>query len=307
MRGRKSRFAVLLLFVILLTGCGKQGKADEGVCRCVITLETVPGELSYISEELLKSFEVTVSMKNLITEKSYAVTLNGDNNYSAELYLNPGEYRILSCYSSLYGLAVLSVDTRQELISLSYEQDGAIDVYIDNYEAYTQWVNRNVAAADILYSDKFSRSVQMNGEMTGLDDLLQKYTFTTDSGTETVQPYKEIYVYNSDYGITLTLQNQSAEALPYSQCKLIGVIFTGNHVVLGGGVRLGMGITAVSHSETGIYGLPDYCTGTALIGLGYDTTNMVYVDELSGDRLTLTYHHSRNYVTRISYEYAVFE
>ncbi|MDL2301559.1 hypothetical protein LJC58_04300 [Lachnospiraceae bacterium OttesenSCG-928-D06] len=307
MNRRKYGFAVLSLLVIALAGCGKTGDANEGDCHLAVSMETIPKELNYVNENLYDNLSVFVNLENLANENHYKVALNAENDFSEDLYLNPGEYRITSCYTSPSGLQVLSVDTRQEKVSLSYEEEDELDVFIDNYDAYIQWVNHNVAGAEILQSDKFSRKVQIQGEMVLLDELMEKYVFAPESNMETVYPYKEIEVKNKDLGITLTLQNQTSESLSYKQCTVIGATFNGNHVILGGGVRLGMDITSVSHDKTGIYGIPDYCKGTVLIGTGYDSTDMIYLDEKSGDRITLTYHPERNYIMTIHYEYAMFE
>lgn len=301
---RKRGWLLLLALALALTGCGN-GSLMEGRCRAVVEFVEIPEEFESLPEWILEKIEIKVRLQNIATQKDYVISLDRDNHFRQRLRLNPGIYKVDYCYLSPGKLAGgMEVEALQQQLELSRENTAALEIRIAGPESFRTWVEGMEAAPEIESAELFSRKVQLDGRVIDLERIADYVSFKYD---DLVKGYEKITLYNSDYGIRLSLQNQTRTEQPWTSCAVTGVEFTENNVIFGKGVQIGMPVEEVCREETGRYGLPHKMTGTVLIGIGYDQTRAVYVDEASGDKATLSVAPSGNYICGIVYEFARYE
>lgn len=178
---------------------------------------------------------------------------------------------------------------RQESIKLNEDTEGKIDVYIKDYKEFSKWFKNVQPSSKVHLADKFSKEVQIDGKVISIENLMEVISFTYEQAQQLIKPYAKLKVFNQDYGITLTLQNQKQDEINWTQCNIIEFKLTKNNVIWGGGVCLGKSFSEICHKKSGIYGTPDQFTGTILFGTNYDNTNAIYTDKKLGDKLTLTF------------------
>ena len=202
----------------------------------------------------------------------------------------------------------VKIEIQDESVQLSREKKTDLVVNIANTKEAEGWIQKVQPTPAILREERFSRNVQLNGEIIDLQNILSILPFSpSKKNTEFVKPYETLEVYNSDYGIRVTMQNQGGEALPWEKCRIKGVTFTRNVVVLGGGVSIGSGIPEVCHAQDGIYGKPSSLKGSVFLGLNYSATSAEYLNSDSGDKITLEFLPSGTCIDEIKYEFAVYE
>lgn len=302
MRSRGIVIAALAL-VLLLTGCGKAGRLDEGDCACVVRLESAPPEFMMLGDYVQELINIEVVLQNITTEKRYEFTLNMENNFQQEASLHPGVYRVSGCYASPYFIC-MDTAARQQDLEVGRDKDNEITVYIENPEEFTDMVWHMQPIREVTQLDRFSRKIQWNGEIIDLERIMDYVEFSSD---QTVGGYQQITLYNSDAHVRVTLQNQTAQQASWKECKLIKVQFERPNAIFAQGVKVGMTVRQVAHAQEGFYGTPDSLTGSVLYAIGADSVGVVYYDEASGDRLTLESYPAGGYIYSITYEFAAYE
>lgn len=302
MRSRGIMIAALAL-VLLLTGCGKTGKLDEGDCACVVRLESIPSEFKMLDDNIQELLNIEVVLQNITTEKRYEFTLNMENDFRQEASLYPGVYKVNGCSAFPYFIC-MDAAARQQDLEVGRDKDNEITVYIENPEEFTDMVWDMQPIREVTQLDKFSRQIQWNGQIIDLEHIMDYVEFSSD---QTVRGYEQITLFNSDNRVRVTLQNQTAQQVSWQECKLIKVQFERPNAIFAQGVKVGMPVREIAHAQEGIYGTPDSLTGSILFALGTDNVGIVYYDEASGDRLTLESNSSGNYIYSITYEFAAYE
>ncbi len=302
MRNRGIIIAALAL-VLLLTGCGKTGRLDEGDCACVVRLESIPSEFRMLGDNVQELLYIEVVLQNITTEKKYEFTLNMENNFQQEAFLYPGVYKVSGCSESPYFIN-MDTATRQQDLEVGRDKDNEITVYIENPEEFADMVWNMQPIREVTQIDKFSRQIQWKGQMIDLEKIMDYVEFSSD---ETVKGYEQIILFNSDDCVRVTLQNQTAQEVSWQECKLIKVQFVRPNAIFAQGVKVGMPVKEIAHAQEGLYGTPDSLTGSIFFALGTDRVGIVYYDAASGDRLTLESNSGGEYIYSISYEFAAYE
>lgn len=302
---KKYRILIALFaMVLLLTGCGNEGKLDEGDCPVEVRLTGLPAGYAKLTEDQKEQVEVTLRLENVINEKQYTFRLNGDNHFAQDASLNPGTYRVLSCYISGSSAVRMEGEASVSSMDINRETINIISVSVTNEEEYNQWVEQMQVSAAVLRSGQFSRVIQFEGEIIDMDRIGDYVEFAHD---QQVRAYDKIVLDNAEKGVHVTILNDSDAPASWKDCKVIGVRFTKDNVIFGGGARVRMPAEEVLHAEDGRYGTPDDLAGTVLIGVGYGDFDAIYHDTVSGDRMTVKVDSLGNYITEITYEFAVFE
>lgn len=301
----------VMIFIPVFAGCAKTGRLNEGNCKCSISFVDIPKELSLLEENIKNNFDIRLTLKNISNEKLYHITLDEDNDFSAEISLHPGVYRIYTLSAGEAYNTQLSLAADAQSIELKEDSPAALHIYVDNPEEFTaHWMSVQ-PLPEMLLADKFSGLIQADRQIFDLrsgdsTDLIAHFNLTYDKN-KTVAAYQRIEVADPDAGVTLILQNRTDKACDWQSCAVTGILVTKNNVVFPKGVTLGMAPSAVCHSETGLYGAPDTLTGSLLYGWHFDETYAVYNDPESGDRLTIDLGSGDSSVKSIRYELAQFE
>ena len=303
---KKLRTCLFLLFPLLLclAGCGKQGKLDEGDCPGVITFSNIPKEFSLLDENLQKEYQVRVTLKNLTTEKKYDVTLSQKNDFKKTVSLHPGKYSV-SAYASLDSLVHLQVKTTEEIVTFDRGVEANVVVVPENSEAFSNYWMQTHPQAEILTADKFSRLIQVNRKIMTIKDIVTELDLSDMD--KVLEGSQKTTLSDNERGVSITLQNPMSTPQPLSKCNVISLSVTKNTVVFPDGVTLGLAPDKVCHKQTGLYGEPTRFEGMYLFGWGLDETKAVYLDPISGDRITIEFSADGDSVKRITYDLEVFE
>ena len=292
---------VLLLMVMCLGGCGS--KVVEGECECLIELTGLPKEMDKLDENIFKQLYVSVDLENIYTEKRFSVDLVAEEDFKTELKLKPGTYRIHYCYASDSNLLPWQVKEHKDTIEVVKDKKATLKVEVTNPEEVTDWIWNMQADRAVLQEDAFSHMVQFEGQLIDVSEILNYVSFEYEGE---VRPYEK-KVINCDKGVTVTVVNEQEDARPWQECKLKKVSFGQSNIIWGQGAYIGMPVKEAVHAEEGLYGVPSNMSGTILVGLDYEPTDVSWLDGKSGDKLTLTMHRSGDYISGISYEFAVYE
>ena len=303
--GKKYRILIALFaMTLLMAGCGNEGKLDEGDCPVEVRLTGLPAGYAKLTENQKELVEVTLRLENVINEKEYTFRLNGDNHFAQDASLNPGTYRVVSCYVSGSSAVRMEGEASVKSMDINRETINIISVSITNEAEYNPWVEQMQASAGILRSGQFSRVIQFEGEIIDIDQIADYVDFTHE---QQIRAYDKVVLDNGEKGVHVTLLNDSDAPADWKDCKVIGVRFTKDNVIFGGGTRVRMPAEEVLHAEDGLYGTPDDLEGTVLIGTGYGDFDAIYHNTVSGDRMTVKVDSLGNYITEITYEFEVFE
>ena len=309
----KNKIGVVLsvfLLGIFLVGCGKRGEIREGDCLLNVSLnqEQLPQSFELLGENIKEEYEIKVCLENINSERLYYIYLNPKNGYKQNAKLIPGVYKVNYETHNFANIHGMKIGIQEESVQLTRDKKTELVVNITNTNEAEAWMQSAQPTPAILKEDRFSRRVQLNGEIIDLQNILKVLPFSpSKKNHEFVKPYETLEVFNSDYGIRVTMQNQSGEELPWGNCHMNAVTFNRNVVALGGGITIGSGIKEVCHAQKGVYGKPSSLKGSVFLGLNFDATSAEYLDSDSGDKITLEFLPSGICIDEIQYEFAVYE
>lgn len=303
--GKKYGIVIALLTVaVFLAGCAHEGKLDEGECPVEVRLSGLPTGYAELTDKQKEQIEVTLKLENVITEKQYTFKLNADNHFARDASLNPGTYKVISCYISGNSAVRMEGEASVEGMDINKDTINIISVNVTNEEEFNRWVAQMRVDPAILGAGQFSRAVQFEGRVIGLEQIKDYLDITRE---QEVQPYAKAEIGNSEKGVYVTLLNDTDEPASWQNCRVIGVRFTKDNVIFPKGARIKMSAKEVLHAEDGLYGTPDDLAGSVLIGMNYDDFDAIYRDSVSGDRMTVTVDSFGEYIIEVTYELAVFE
>lgn len=302
-------FLLCLMTAAIFTGCGRQGKLDEGDCKCTVSFVDIPKELSMLEENVQKNFSIELTLKNITNEKLYHITLDQDNAFSREISLHPGVYAVYTPYASQSAYTGISLAADAQSVELSADAPVELHIYVDNTDELTKHWMSVQPMPEMLLAEKFDALIQINRQIVDLrsDNISQLIAQLDLSYDGQVPAYGKIELTDNSLGVQLTLQNQSDAPADWQSCKLLGIKVSRNNVVFPQGVTLGMAPGAVCNNAKGLYGEPDSFTGSLLYGDGFDNTYAIYRDETTGDRITLNLGYDGSSIVGIQYELAQFE
>lgn len=295
----------LCLFpILLLTACGNQGKLDEGDCRCKVYFTDIPREFTMLDENLREDFEIHVTLENLTTEKAYRITLDQENDYSLTAKLHPGVYKVAYIYASMQNFTAISVSSKIKQIELTRDNETEIPIFVDNKAEFTKHWMAVQPMPEMILADKYSGLIQINRKVISIAHILPELSI---SDTSQVNPQEKIQLTDTERGIVVTVQNRTDKTQSWQNCDVLGIRVNKNTVVFPDGVTLGMAPEKVCHNAKGLYGEPSRLSGSILYGWDFDTTSAIYLDSISGNKITIGISSDGSRIYYISYELAVFE
>lgn len=301
---KRLRTYLFLLLLLFLTACGNKGKLDEGDCKGIVSFSNVPKEFTLLEENLQADYKITVTLKNLTTEKEYEVILNQANGFKQNVSLHPGNYK-LSAHASMANLVGLEVKTLDETVTFDRSRDTVVSVIAKNADEFAQRWMATHPEAEILSADKFSGLIQVNRKVMTIKEAITELGLS--DLTETLRAYDKATLTDKERGITIIMQNQTSSDRPLSECDVLSITVTKNTVVFPDGVTLGSSPEKVCHRVTGLYGEPTKFEGMFLYGWSLDETRAVYQDKESGNRITIAFSSNGKSIESIKYELKVFE
>ena len=294
----------LFTMVILLAGCGHEGKLNEGDCPVEVRLSGLPAGYAELTDDQKSQIEVTLQLENMITEKRYTFRLDEGNHFAQEASLNPGTYHVRSCYISGSSAVRMEGEASVESMDISRDTINILSVNVTNEEEFNRWTAQMRVDPAILGAGQFSRAVQFEGQVISMKQIKDYIDVTYE---KEIKSYDKAVISNGAKGVYVTLLNDTNEPAPWQNCKVIGVRFIKDNVIFPKGARIRMPANEVLHARDGFYGIPDGLSGSILIGMNYDDFNVIYQDTVSGDRMTVTVDSFGEYIEEINYEFAVFE
>ena len=295
---------ITLPLLLLLASCGNRGKLNEGDCAGTITLQNLPKEFSLLEENLQKEFEVKVTLTNMTTDKDYVAVLNQKNEFKQGVSLHPGTYRV-SAYASITSLTHLHVKTTADTVTFERDKEASVIIVPENVDEFTSHWMESHPQAEILSADKFSRLVQVNRKVMPIKDVVTELDLSDMD--KMLEGYQKTTLTDNERGVTIVLQNKMSSDQPLSKCEVVSLSVTSNTVIFPDGVSLGSSPTKVCHKKTGLYGQPTRFEGFFLYGWDLDETKAIYLDPISGDRITITFLADGSSISEITYEMEVFE
>lgn len=293
---------IVCMLMLGLSGCGRN--ALEGNCECIVALTEIPKELEMLDENILDEFYIKVELENIYSEKSMDVKLTADNDFQVKLKLQPGTYLVRYLYAAPSYLVPVEVASRQEKVELTKDSKTTVDIFITNQEDFSDWLWNMDPSREVLQEDAFSHRVQFEGKMIDIEDITDYVEFSYDSS---LRAYEKATISNSEKGVTITVLNDSNIDAVWQDCKLIEVSFSKNNIIWGQGAFVGMDVTKAVNAKTGLYGEPSSMAGTILAGLGYSSTKVSWLDETSGDKLTLMIAPDGDSISGITYAFEAYE
>lgn len=307
---RKIFLVPLLTFCLILSGvlsgCTKT-EEERWTADCSIYLENLPEEYALLSDEVKEKIQITVSLVGSASGKRFSVKLSDENDYQETISLTPGTYRVSNVYVSDQRLAMFQVDTADKTVEVVKDSQSQLPVKLTDPAGFVETMKANQPLEEILQADPFSRQVQYAGKIVDLNYIWQHMQFSTTENKR-LSPSEVYYIPSTSHsGVSMVVQNQTSTMIAINEATFIGVRFFNNNVVFPGGITMGMNVPAIAHKTKGLMGVPDYCLGSPLIGQGYSEAVLVYLDPVSGDRISFTVNSGDPLINMVTYEFAKYE
>lgn len=302
---------VIVAFGLLLAGCQKQGKLDDGDCKLKLELTDMPVSFDDLPDNIKRLCEVEVTLKNISNEKKYTMHLNNDNGFKAEASLNPGIYQVEKCEEPNDEVLQFTPEIKDASITLQKGKDvKKLKVDIKDITEFEKSIKNAEPSKKIVGLDMFSRKIQIDGHVIAMKDILKK-NLSVFRGMDielkdiNVEPNERDEV--SGNGITVEVYNTSSKTLNAAKCKVLSIEITKNIAVLPKGVRFGMSMQEICNAKNGLYKMPDKCKGPLLLAYELDNITATYHDKVSGDKITITFNCDGWYINNIKYQFEVYE
>lgn len=314
MKSSKCIQLLILIFILAslgLAGCTPvlYGNTEVGDCVLDVAFINVVAQdkssaFMNIDDDIRNQIEIEVVLQNIITERKYSITLSKDNSFLYEAKLFPGTYRVVSVESSMNEYTGMHVAATDEVVEIDRESSKILRVAIDNEQEFIEFQNNLVASDDIVMLPRFSRKLMISGTMVDVQDAMIALGIQSN---EQVKPYAKCEIEDEIHGIELTVLNDSSSSKPASECKIIAIHIKKSTAMLPGGITLGMQAETICNKETGLYGEPTGFEGVAMYGQGLGDVKAIYLDNESGDKISLEINSREGYITGIIYELEVYE
>lgn len=298
------KISLLLMGLLLMMGMSAcTNKPVESGSECIIELIGVPKEMDMLSDNIRENFYVRVSLQNIYTEKRTSVELYEADDFKTSLKLQPGTYRVEYCSVARKQLLPMEVKETTDTVEVFQDKTAKLMVKVENPEEVSDWIWNQQGKREVIDAGAFSHTIQFCGEIIDLKDILNYIEIDAE------QPVKayEKQVLTGTNGVSITVLNETGEPAKWQDCTLKKVRFGTSNVIWGQGAYPGMSVKDVMHVQEGLYGKPTKMTGTVLVGTGYGDTMASWLDEKSGDKLTLEISSDGKMIDSIEYEFAVFE
>ncbi len=297
---------IVIIITVALMGCSNKKGLNSEVAKCKIYLEDLPEEYELLSKEIRDEIKISVSLRSNSSDKNYKVELTEEENYVQEIPLVPGTYDVW-CSINNKSLSMLDVNTNVKEIKINKDEEAEVPISITNRSEFSEAMVNNVTDEEIMSTSIFARKVRYGSKVIDLNNIKQEMKFVPKDSKSLAMGEIGYIPSDSGNGISIVVQNQTNSFLNIEKCTFVGVKFSKNNIIFPMGITLGMDISKISHAETGLLGTPDYFEGTPLIGFGYDESKAIYIDDLSGDRISFTIRPDDSYISAITYEFEKYE
>ncbi|MGL5258572.1 MAG: hypothetical protein ACRC7V_00540 [Lachnospiraceae bacterium] len=305
---KKKNFSIIVLFcailLLLFSGCSKQSEEMQWDSSCHIYVDNLPQEYFNLSQGLKDATSIYISLNNSLADKSYSIKLTDTNNYSEEINVLPGTYTVSSIYAINTLLTEITVVASKETFIIEPNTTTPLAITILNPESLSQSILKNMPSNEIINETTYSRKVQYEGTIYDMQSIPDKINFT-GGADKNVNAGDIAYLYSEEFrGLSMIIQNtQQYGMLPATECEFIGFYFSRNNVTLPKGLTVGMSLEPIVNAQSGLLGTPDYCLGTPFIGMDIADSTLVYIDKISGDRISIKLNSRSKNVESISYEF----
>ena len=309
LRTKQKYNLIMIVFaaVCIFWGCGINDGNRAGDCTLVVSFNSVPQEFYSLDENLTDSFYICVVVENMLTEKNHNIILDKSGGFEYTAKLNPGSYHIKNVYA--YNANVIGIELSADIESFELSRDNprVINVVISNEEEFIRSCDMIANASEMKDMDKFSGMIKTGDDICSLEDLKNLINLVTENGNTIIKPYSSEEYTDELKGITIKLLNETGESRDYKDCRVISVTITGRSCVLPGCVAIGQSGEYVCNAVTGVYGQPHKFEGNALYGYSFGTTDCIYYDASTGDRITISIDDIGGFISRIKYEMEQYE
>lgn len=299
----KKLLLLCMLSVLLLTGCSNRNNLKEGDCPVTVFFHDIPEEFTMLDENIQKMLKIVVVLHNDTTEKTYEVPLSYDQDFSYTAMLHPGTYRVESV-STRSNYANLTFSTGIKELNIIHDTESFIPVKVANKEEFTNHWMQIQPMPEIILAEKFSRTIQLNRKIVAIQEIISELDC---DATTTVIPGKKEEIPVPKHGLTITVLNRAEKSQLWRDCDVIALEVGRGAVVFPKGVTTGTSPKAICHKDTGAYGAPDKFKGSVFFGFDIYPTHAIYLDPISGDKITIGITSNGSAISFIRYELEVFE
>jgi hypothetical protein len=248
---------------------------------------------------------ITAHLSHEMSGQKYEIVLTSQNDFQVDAGFAPGEYRLEAVTSNIGDIVDLDLGFEDKTVLLSRDTTAVVRIFIKNEAQVTRWLADMVPTSEILGADPFSSKVQLMGRILDVKEILTAASFRAEE--DLVPPKTSMLVYDEDIACTVTVRNTETYEKSWRDCQVISVTFEEDIVIFPKGARLGLPISVFSHAQDGFYGLPNTFDGSPYLAVGIDELYAIYRDPISGDSFTVVCDAKEETVTRLTYDFEVYE
>lgn len=290
-----------------LAGCGGQSKEQTWGASCNITLEGLPPEYEWLPQQLRDEIAFSISLTGTSNDQTYSAELTEENGFSAQVQMLPGSYTVSKVYVRKEGGLPIEASPQAESVVLVKDTQTPLVISVTTGQELISFLQQCEPTEEILAEASYARKIQYAGTVMDLSALSQQMSFSDAQTTQLMPGDTRYLVSDRDPSVRMIVKNTTDAPISAPQASCVGFSFVGCNAVLPKGLAVGLPLKEVAHAETGILGTPSYCEGTPLIGMGIDTTKLVYIDSESGDRITCQVNSSHEFIDQITYEFEQYQ
>ncbi len=307
---KSKRIAVLLLccaLIFSLTSCSGHAGESEWGATCQISVDNLPVELDTLPQSVKDDLMFSFYLTGTSNDERYSVELTDENGFSAQLDMLPGSYSVGQVYVREVGGLPIEAEPQTDSVILTKDTETSLTISVTTAQELVSFIQQCTPSDEIMSAENFSRKIQYAGTVMDLNDLAEQMHFV-DSRTSSLAPGDVAYlVSDSTNAVHMIVKNTTEASIPATQASCIGFRFSGCNAILPQGLAVGTALETVTHADSGILKTPSYCRGTPLIGMDIDSTELVYIDPESGDRITCSVNSSAPFISGITYEFEQYQ
>lgn len=292
---------VYILGLLSLSACSNPD-VNRWNATCHMAVENLPPQLP---PTLQDHIDISVTLRDTTTNKLIFNHLSAQNAFQQTLALKPGKYEVTSVYTSNHYLDLLAVRSPVTEFEVSKNSQFYLPIQITDVPSLVESIQANQPKAEILALDPYARQIQYRGQIIDLNRIQEIMVFSRDQ-SKRLSPAETAFIPSTSHsGVAIKVQNKSQSFQSIQEASLIGVKFTNSNTVLPKGIQIGSSIEQIAHAQKGLLGSPNYCLGSPISGL--DHLTLVYLDDASGDKISLFVRANTNIIYDILYEFEQYE
>lgn len=295
------------LCCLMVSGCAGRSDDAQWGAVCDVYLENLPAAYGELPPAIRENTRIMLFAASAYLDKRYSIELTEANGYHQRVFMLPGSYSISEVFVSNHALIPLSATAQEREIILEKDQETRLAVSLEEPSLLAQSIQLSRPTQEIIEAEPFSRQIQYDGTILDLRCIRETIRLdASEEGQEKLGVGETCELSTPDHsGVRLTVKNTTGAMIAASEASVIGIRFTKNNAVFPGGITVGAPLKSIVNAKTGRLGTPTYCTGSPLIG--FNRCTLVYLDQNSGDRLSIEIGGARPAVTSIFYEFEVYQ